>query len=410
MPHQSDTASHCVVQWEDNKDQYAIVDTKRSKTVSTLKIGITTLFEGYNRERRRGKILYLGTKKDCLAYGFDIVEDDTQLNTYTWSNPPGLREQSDDIAQAIRNGSLSSFQRTISSSSTNSTALPTKRKGKAMNSKDSHNNDESTTSGDKLIPQPLSPEIINDTTGNADQDQSSNSNNQAPCANNQSSSSPCSTAKRGVLTSKTNTVAASLNIDAVLEENKILREKILTLQDELLYQREHSIALPNEESYDYLKSICIMHEQLKNDCHKQATELGKRLPCKNIELKLAKKANASATINNLIKVCFKNIELKNMSYEKLKAEDSQLLENIHEYVKFIHAPAIISQSMFSGAISLKCRHLRGEEKHKKDDLTIRKENRKQQEKQKKFSNDVKDGHQNDNDLSNDILIDDMDEN
>ncbi|CAF4992978.1 unnamed protein product, partial [Rotaria magnacalcarata] len=34
--------------------------TKRSKTVSTLKIGITTLFEGYNRERRRGKILYLG--------------------------------------------------------------------------------------------------------------------------------------------------------------------------------------------------------------------------------------------------------------------------------------------------------------------------------------------------------------
>ncbi|CAF3058314.1 unnamed protein product [Rotaria socialis] len=378
MPHQSDTASHCVVQWEDNKDQYAIVDTKRSKTVSTLKIGITTLFEGYNRERRRGKILYLGTKKDCLAYGFDIVEDDTQLNTYTWSNPPGLREQSDDIAQAIRNGSLSSFQRTISSSSTNSTALPTKRKGKAMNSKDSHNNDESTTSGDKLIPQPLSPEIINDTTGNADQDQSSNSNNQAPCANNQSSSSPCSTAKRGVLTSKTNTVAASLNIDAVLEENKILREKILTLQDELLYQREHSI--------------------------------GKRLPCKNIELKLAKKANASATINNLIKVCFKNIELKNMSYEKLKAEDSQLLENIHEYVKFIHAPAIISQSMFSGAISLKCRHLRGEEKHKKDDLTIRKENRKQQEKQKKFSNDVKGGHQNDNDLSNDILIDDMDEN
>lgn len=60
MPNHSDTASHCVVQWEDNKDQYAVVDTKRSKTVSTLKVGVTTLFEGYNRERRRGKILYLG--------------------------------------------------------------------------------------------------------------------------------------------------------------------------------------------------------------------------------------------------------------------------------------------------------------------------------------------------------------
>lgn len=60
MPNQSDIASHCVVQWEDNKDQYAIVDTKRSKTVSILKVGVTTLFEGYQRERRRGKILFLG--------------------------------------------------------------------------------------------------------------------------------------------------------------------------------------------------------------------------------------------------------------------------------------------------------------------------------------------------------------
>ena len=60
MPNQIETASHCVVQREDNKDQYAVVDTKRSKTVSTLKVGVTTLFEGYHRERKRGKILYLG--------------------------------------------------------------------------------------------------------------------------------------------------------------------------------------------------------------------------------------------------------------------------------------------------------------------------------------------------------------
>ena len=60
MPQQSDVASHCVVQWEDSKEQYAIVDLKRSKAVSALKVGITTLFEGYNRERRRGKILFLG--------------------------------------------------------------------------------------------------------------------------------------------------------------------------------------------------------------------------------------------------------------------------------------------------------------------------------------------------------------
>ena len=49
MPQQSDVGSHCVVQWEDSKEQYAIVDLRRSKVVSALKVGITTLFEGYNR-------------------------------------------------------------------------------------------------------------------------------------------------------------------------------------------------------------------------------------------------------------------------------------------------------------------------------------------------------------------------
>ncbi len=41
MPNQVDFASDCVVQWEDKKNQYAAVDTKRSKTVSILKVGHT---------------------------------------------------------------------------------------------------------------------------------------------------------------------------------------------------------------------------------------------------------------------------------------------------------------------------------------------------------------------------------
>lgn len=81
-----------------------------------------------------------------------------------------------------------------------------------------------------------------------------------------------------------------------------------------------------------------------------------------------------------------------------------------EYVKHIHAPSIISQSMFSGAISLKCRHLRLDEKYKKGGLKIRKGNRKQNEKRKHFNNHDKVEHQNDNDLFDDIIIDDMDEN
>ncbi len=68
MPNQLAISSHCVVQWEDIKEEYAIVDTKRSKAVSILKVGLTTLFEGYNRERRRGKILFMGKFCSCSYY------------------------------------------------------------------------------------------------------------------------------------------------------------------------------------------------------------------------------------------------------------------------------------------------------------------------------------------------------
>ncbi|CAF4540905.1 unnamed protein product [Rotaria socialis] len=87
-------------------------------------------------------------------------------------------------------------------------------------------------------------------------------------------------------------------------------------------------------------------------------ELSNKLPCSDIEIKLAKKSSPAATINNLIKCCFKDIELVEMSYEKLKTKDASLLKDIHELVNCLHAPTSISQSMFSGTISLKCRHLR----------------------------------------------------
>ncbi|CAF4743563.1 unnamed protein product, partial [Rotaria sp. Silwood2] len=124
MPNHVETASHCLVRWEDDVNQFAVVDTKRLKSVSPLKIGLTTCFEGFQRERRRGTILFL----DCCVYGLDLAGDDGHVNTYQWSVPPGLREESEEIAQAIRQ-STSSFKRTIStmsSSSSNSTTIRTK--------------------------------------------------------------------------------------------------------------------------------------------------------------------------------------------------------------------------------------------------------------------------------------------
>ncbi|CAF1337692.1 unnamed protein product [Rotaria sordida] len=159
MSKHPDIPSHCVAQWEDDKEQYAVVDIRRSKTVSTLKVGITTLFEGYQRQRRRGKIIFLGSKKECFSYEFDLVEDDNQLNLYSWSNSPGLREQSEEIAQTIRTGTLSSFQRTTSSSSTCSNTLPTKHKRKKINEKNI-NSDELTSFDDTSMPPPPTTSVV----------------------------------------------------------------------------------------------------------------------------------------------------------------------------------------------------------------------------------------------------------
>lgn len=57
---QNGTHTHCTVRWENTTD-YAVVHLERAKTaVTTLKVGIVITFEGYQRARRRGEILFLG--------------------------------------------------------------------------------------------------------------------------------------------------------------------------------------------------------------------------------------------------------------------------------------------------------------------------------------------------------------
>ncbi|CAF4939900.1 unnamed protein product, partial [Rotaria sp. Silwood2] len=82
----------------------------------------------------------------CCAYGLDLAGDDGHVNIYQWSVPPGLREESEEIAQTIRE-STSSFKRTIStmsSSSSSSTTTATKQKKKKVNN-NNPNDDEPTT-------------------------------------------------------------------------------------------------------------------------------------------------------------------------------------------------------------------------------------------------------------------------
>ncbi|CAF3918241.1 unnamed protein product, partial [Rotaria sp. Silwood1] len=45
--------SHCLVQWKDNKNEYAIVHGKRAKASFILKVSLTTSSEGNRRICRR---------------------------------------------------------------------------------------------------------------------------------------------------------------------------------------------------------------------------------------------------------------------------------------------------------------------------------------------------------------------
>ncbi len=168
-------------------------------------------------------------------------ENDDQVNFYSWSGPPGLREQSEEVAQAIRHGvpSSSSFQRTTSSSSVSSISSVNKPKRKKLVDKNPVDIDHSTTPDDTVMAAPPPPSTsttsssvpVNLITTNDDDVQQLNSNN--PSSSSTSNSSSTNTHHR----KKSSTV----DIDTLLEENKILREKNLTLQDELVYQKENSI-------------------------------------------------------------------------------------------------------------------------------------------------------------------------
>lgn len=63
-------------------------------------------------------------------------------------------------------------------------------------------------------------------------------------------------------------------------------------------------------------------------------QLAEMLPCSKMELKAAKNPNLSRTINNIVKCCYKGIDLAGQSYTKLKAMNFELMENIFRMSDF----------------------------------------------------------------------------
>ncbi|CAF2591997.1 unnamed protein product [Rotaria sp. Silwood2] len=217
MATSTQTHSHCAVQWEDNKNEYAVVHVKRAKTSITLKVGLTTSFEVNNRDRRRGKIF------------FEFEDQGEHVNTYSWSLAPDLSEKIEEPTKAIKNVAGGNLHRTTSSSSTSS-AISKNRKRKI-------NHNEQHTTGNPVVIDinlmPVSPPALGSTRSAitiGDIDPPLDSNDQHP-----------SNSSNANKTSTNTETAVSHDVNSLLEENKALRNKITELEEQLLLQRETSI-------------------------------------------------------------------------------------------------------------------------------------------------------------------------
>jgi len=184
-----------------------------------------------------------GTKKDCMVYGYDVVECDTQLNVYSWSSPPGLREQAAEVSNAIRGGVSSTFQRTVSSSSTTSINKSKRKRAAEKNfneiGEQTAFNDICTTASSTSTGPSSSSEkrvVDNPSTNSSIQYTSSNSNIQS--ASSTSSTSTTSTTNTSNNQTSTTNVA---DVEALLEQIKALEEKNMALQEELIDKQENSI-------------------------------------------------------------------------------------------------------------------------------------------------------------------------
>jgi len=183
---------------------------------------------------------FLGTKKDCMVYGYDVVECDTQLNVYSWSSPPGLREQAAEVSNAIRGGVSSTFQRTVSSSSTTS-INKSKRKRAAekifneIGEQTAFNDICTTPSSTSTGPSSSSEKRVVDNPPTDSSIQSTSSNSNIQSASSTSTTSTTNTSNNQ--TSKTNVA----DVEALLEQIKALEEKNMALQEELIDKQENSI-------------------------------------------------------------------------------------------------------------------------------------------------------------------------
>lgn len=156
------------------------------------------------------------------------------MDTYGWSHPPGLREKADELGQIIRGGGGgSTLQRTASSSSSISV---TKVKRKKIHQK-TVNFDDVITLNEETASQSSSAVNVsgNKTADSTVKDVSSGQDSSSNGSTTSNSVSASSTMKANVTT---------LDTDSLQKENAALREKVLALQDELLYQRETSMGKP----------------------------------------------------------------------------------------------------------------------------------------------------------------------
>lgn len=173
----------------------------------------------------------IGNKRDSIAFGLDLEDNGGQVNIYNWSGPPGLREEIEETRRAARGLIESTFRRTLSSSSTSSCTSTSKAKRKKTIDDNYSLSEKPDEHNEPTMPPTLVPVRSASVTNRS---ATLSEGNQRPSSINIGFDSPV---REEAAPGPTQVD----NITSLVEENKVLREKNLALQDELLYQRETSI-------------------------------------------------------------------------------------------------------------------------------------------------------------------------
>ncbi|CAF3347462.1 unnamed protein product [Rotaria sp. Silwood2] len=384
-------ASICIVKFDgDGVNSVCLVSEsclQSSKNVKVKLNGDYLFVHRSDRQRRlRGKLLFKGTLEECEEY----CEGDSCLTVDKSSWLSNSTLESNIIGDVSKHSTTESKKNTINQkqSKTNPSKATMKRsseKEKPFKNKQAHACGKKNQKSNEI----RSNDDNELSTSNAEASDLVDLSNNDSTNNNMSAFDRQSQAMQSKdpksLTTETNPVQCHILSDNNTDDDddelflprhitlelKNNRKQILELENQLKEMKRMSIPFPTPQEADYLRRVMAVVEMRTQLATSRAVNCGQLLGLSNIEL-LEATGNGrlpwKKIVVNLLKACFKNIDLQYENYTTLRNGHEELIDNILSYVKALCPTVVITDSQFSACISGKCHHMKSDNKKKANKL------------------------------------------